>query len=100
MRGIIEVIDCEGLRYCYVELELVGDQVRIQQKSVFEQGYSCLFRSNQVSEINLGEEDGVRKLTLSLENQLIHIVENGSLFIPVIANFILKDYFMPIGQLA
>lgn len=99
MRGIIEVIDNEGLRYCYVELELLEDQVHIQQKSVFENGYSCAFKSNQINEINLGEEEGTRKLTLTLENQLIHIVENGSLFIPVIANFILKDYFVPTGQL-
>lgn len=40
MRGIIEVIDSEGLRYCYVELKLVEDQIHIQQKSVFEHGYS------------------------------------------------------------
>lgn len=58
-----------------------------------------IVKSNQIKEINLGEEEGVRKVTLTLENQLIHIVENGSLFIPVIANFILKDYFVPTGQL-
>ena len=99
MGGIIEVIDSEGLRYCYVELKLVEDQIHIQQKSVFEHGYSCIVKSNQIKEINLGEEEGVRKVTLTLENQLIHIVENGSVFIPVIANFILKDYFVPTGQL-
>lgn len=98
MKGIIEVIDCEGLRYCYVELKLIGDRVMIQQKSVLDQGYKCSFRSRQVTEINLGEQEGVRKLTLSIGNQLIHIVENGSLFVPVIANFILKDYFIPSGQ--